>query len=112
LHGEQTVNGLRKSPELLFSIFHLERQHINININIKIYTHTLKTELKEEDNISLFAANGKRKFVFLGRQMINGNRRLLFQQTCPSILEMSSMESCGLQLKDFPTMQGLSFLYP
>jgi hypothetical protein len=27
--------------------------------------------------------NGKQKFVFLGRQMINGNRRLLFQQTCP-----------------------------
>jgi hypothetical protein len=30
----------------------------------------------------LFAAkgNGKLKLVFLGRQMINGNRRLLFQQ--------------------------------
>ncbi len=26
---------------------------------------------------------GKRKFVFLGRQMINDNRGLLFQQTCP-----------------------------
>ncbi len=25
------------------------------------------------------AANGKRKFVFLGRQTINGNRRLLFR---------------------------------
>jgi hypothetical protein len=32
----------------------------------------------------LFATNRnrKRKFVFLGRQTINGNR--LFQQTCPS----------------------------
>jgi hypothetical protein len=49
-------------------------------------------------NFCLFAANGKRKWqalficckrkgkidVFLSRQMVNGNRRLLFQQTCPS----------------------------
>jgi hypothetical protein len=34
----------------------------------------------------LFAANrnGKRTFVFLSRQMINENRRLLFHQTWPS----------------------------
>jgi hypothetical protein len=38
-------------------------------------------------NFRLFAANGngKQKFVFLGRQMINVNRRLLFQRTCPSM---------------------------
>jgi hypothetical protein len=30
--------------------------------------------------------NGKWKVVFLGRQTINGNRRLLFQKTCPSML--------------------------
>jgi hypothetical protein len=37
--------------------------------------------------IFLFAANGnvKPKLIFLGRQMINGSRRLLFQQTCPSM---------------------------
>jgi hypothetical protein len=29
--------------------------------------------------------NGKCKFVFLGRQTIYGNRRLLFQQMCPSM---------------------------
>jgi hypothetical protein len=29
--------------------------------------------------------NGKRKFVFLGRQTINGNQYLLFQQMCPSM---------------------------
>jgi hypothetical protein len=36
----------------------------------------------------LFAANGngKLKFVFLGQQTITGNQRLLFQQTCPSML--------------------------
>ncbi len=34
-----------------------------------------------------FAENGneKQNFVFLGQQTINGNRRLLFQQTCPSM---------------------------
>ncbi len=37
--------------------------------------------------LPLFAANrnGKRKFVFLPRQTINENQRLLFQQTWPSI---------------------------
>jgi hypothetical protein len=42
----------------------------------------------ENGNIRLFAANGngKRKFVFLGRQPINGNQRLLCQQTCPSMV--------------------------
>ncbi len=31
------------------------------------------------------------KFVFLSRQMINGNRRLLFQETCPSMLILQPM---------------------
>ncbi len=33
------------------------------------------------ENLSLLAANrnGKREFVFLGQQTINGNQRLLFQ---------------------------------
>ncbi len=31
--------------------------------------------------------NGKRKFVFLGRQTRNGSQRLLHQQTCPSMPE-------------------------
>jgi hypothetical protein len=41
----------------------------------------------ETANLRLFAANGmeKRTFVFLGQRTINGNRRLLFQQTCPSM---------------------------
>jgi hypothetical protein len=30
--------------------------------------------------------NGKRKLLVLGRQTINGNRRLLFRQTCPSMV--------------------------
>jgi hypothetical protein len=29
--------------------------------------------------------NRKQKFVFLSQQTISGNRRLLFQQTCPSM---------------------------
>jgi hypothetical protein len=55
-----------------------------------------KTELTGNDNFLLFAANGKtetanfrlfatkgngkRKFVFIGQQTINSNRRLLLQQ--------------------------------
>ncbi len=43
-----------------------------------------KTEMA---NLRLFAANGngKRLFVFLSRQTINCNRRLLFQKMCPSV---------------------------
>jgi hypothetical protein len=41
----------------------------------------------ETANFRLFDAkgNGKQKIVFLGRQTINANRRLLFQQTGPPI---------------------------
>jgi hypothetical protein len=40
-------------------------------------------EKTESANLRLFAANGsgKRKFVFLSRQTVNRNRRLLFEQT-------------------------------
>jgi hypothetical protein len=34
----------------------------------------------------LISENGKRKFVFLCQQIINGTGRLLFQQTCQSML--------------------------
>jgi hypothetical protein len=42
----------------------------------------------ETANFRLFAANrnGKRKFVFLGQQMINGIQRLLSQQMSPFML--------------------------
>jgi hypothetical protein len=41
----------------------------------------------ETANFRFFTANGKSKwnFVFLGRQTRNGNQRLLFRQTCPSM---------------------------
>jgi hypothetical protein len=44
-------------------------------------------EKTETVNLRLFAAdgNGKRKFLFLGRQMLTSNRRLFFLQTCPSM---------------------------
>ncbi len=35
--------------------------------------------------LSFICCKWKRMFVFLGRQTINGNRQLLFQQTCPSL---------------------------
>ncbi len=98
---------------LSFPFFCRKWQHININININvninskinvnikmnininnfIYTcthtslpNTRKKKLTENGNFRLFAVNrnGKRKFVFLGRQTINANRRLLFQQMYPS----------------------------
>jgi hypothetical protein len=60
-----------------------------------------KTELTENSNFHLFAAitenrngklaanrNGTRKFVFLGWQTVNGNRRLLFQPTCSTMLNI------------------------
>ncbi len=54
---------------------------MNINNNITkykykyIYTHTRDTEITEKGNFRLFAGNynGKREFVFLDRQTINGN---------------------------------------
>ncbi len=47
--------------------------HFNIYIYIYIYIY------------------GKKNFGFLGRQMINRNRRLLFQQTCPSMQFISNV---------------------
>ncbi len=38
----------------------------------------------ETANFRLFAANGKQTFFFFGRQTINVNRHLMFQQLCPS----------------------------
>ncbi len=57
-------------------------------LHYTVYTvHKGKRLLKENGNYRLFAANinGNRKFIFLGQQTINGNVRLLFQQTCPSM---------------------------
>ncbi len=46
-----------------------------------------KTELTENANFLLFGANGNKKwkFIFLGRETINSNQWLLFQQICPSM---------------------------
>ncbi len=47
----------------------------------------------------LFAPNEnvKRKFVFLGRQTINSDWRLLFQQTCPSMSMALNSSVCSLK---------------
>jgi hypothetical protein len=58
--------------------------------------------------------NRKRKFIVLGRQMINNNRELLSQQTCPSMyvgqLCVCMMRETGLGHKDatYCTMYGSS----
>jgi hypothetical protein len=56
----------------------------------------------EYSNFRLFAANrnGKQKFVFLGRQTKSGNRRVLFQQTYPSMHTY-----CMVPLKVFFSLQ-------
>jgi hypothetical protein len=46
------------------------------------YIYTIYTQ---NGNVRLFGTNGKRKFVFLGLLRINGNGRLLIQQTCPTM---------------------------
>jgi hypothetical protein len=52
----------------------------------------------ETSNFRSFAANRKRKrkFVFLGQQMINSNQRFLLQQTCPSMDIIKIVYSCYL----------------
>ncbi len=77
-HSDIGQNQYRNNPISIwvwhvFSIYMLPFQYI-------LYIRKTKTA-----NFRLFFANRKRKFVFLGRQTINGNRRLLFQQTCPSM---------------------------
>jgi hypothetical protein len=45
-----------------------------------------KPELTEKRQIPFVCCKRKRKFVLLGRQAKNVNRRLMCQQTCPSML--------------------------
>jgi hypothetical protein len=76
----------------------------------------------ETPNFRMFAANRneKRKFDFLGRQTINVNRRLLFQQTCPfihyhflvhlyikkrTLLHVIIIEYCSLEIVVFAEKQ-------
>jgi hypothetical protein len=67
----------------------------------------------ETANVRLFAANGngKRKFVTLGQHTINGNQRLLFKQTCPSMLGTILRQTLekNQAIKLFPT--NVSILY-
>ncbi len=67
---------------LLFPCLHVSGIPQTENDNFCLFAANGKWEMA---NFSLYAANGngKRKFVFLGGRIIYGNRRLLFQQTCP-----------------------------
>ncbi len=64
LHDEQTLNRLRKITWAI-DIYRDIDKYFYIYLCISLY--------------------GKQKFVFLVRQMINGNRLALFQQMCPSM---------------------------
>jgi hypothetical protein len=72
LHDEQTVNGLRKNAHGIPEIC-----------------------IDGHGKFRLLAANEnrKRKFVVLGGQTINSNRRLLFQQMCLSIVVTATDQS-------------------
>jgi hypothetical protein len=62
-------------------------RHIDMDIHIYIYIYTVKAAVSVYIYTYIrkagFAGNGKRKRVFLGRQTINGNRRLLFELRWP-----------------------------
>jgi hypothetical protein len=60
-------------------------------MHVAMFPEFLQTE---NGNFCLFAVKGngelpffccKEKLIFLGREMINSNQRLLFQQMCPSM---------------------------
>ncbi len=82
---------------LVYTVYNLlPFQYIYIHVYIYIYMENRTNRKRnfpfvcckwktETANFCLFAAYGRRKFVFLGQQTINSNRRLLFQQTCPSM---------------------------
>jgi hypothetical protein len=79
--GMTDVNvGCRISP-ILRSMSMPTYEYIYLYAAISMYS--IYTEKTENGNFRLFSANGKWKFVFLGQQTMNGNRCLLFQQTCP-----------------------------
>jgi hypothetical protein len=75
--------------------------YIYISVFITLSVYIPKTKLTENGNFRLFAVNGKKElenvclfaanrnqkwklFSLVGKK-INGNRQLLFQQTCPSM---------------------------
>jgi hypothetical protein len=100
LCDEQTVNGLRKIKRA--SVFRLKRQNICIYkdieykyrsryIYISMYTYidfyiSIYLYIHCRFNIYIY---GKRKFVFIDRQTINGNRRLLLSKRAHLCMSVS-----------------------
>jgi hypothetical protein len=85
-----------------FKISHYVHTLLKINITAFL-SETIQDSLKFSTDLNflmIWAANGTRQrtFVFLGRQTINGNRWLLFQQTCPSMVidyrQLSDLQTC------------------
>ncbi len=62
------------------------------NIYTHICIHYIYTYI-HTDTQTKNGTNGKRKFVFLSRQTINGNWQLLCQQTCLSVCKTAQIES-------------------
>jgi hypothetical protein len=80
-------------PLVLFSVYTNIYIYFHIYIYIYIYVF-IYGKRKWQSFICSANRNGKRKFVFLGWETINGNQRLLFQQKCPSVVITFSIRSC------------------
>ncbi len=93
---------------------HVSMSHVYVSMFPSLHLHVSmfpefrkqKMELTENGNGKLpficCNGNGKWKFVILGRQTINGNRRFLFQQTCPSkCIPMFWLINCFLRSHNF-----------
>jgi hypothetical protein len=87
---QQMVNGLRKIAQA--SVFRLMSPCLHLHVSRSNGKWQLSfvfcKQKMESANFSLLADNGnrKRKFVFLGWQMISSWRQVLLQQPCPSML--------------------------
>ncbi len=101
LHDEQTVNGLRKIAWGSFSLWngsiyiykYCRYIYINVYVALLIYIHIWKMTTficllhirNRNDTLPFIFCWRKMEVCFPWMATINGNRRLLFQQTCPSM---------------------------
>ncbi len=71
----------------MFLCLHL---HISMSLCLRVCGIPQKeNRTNRRRQLSYVCCKLKKKFVSLGWQMINGNLRLLFQQTCPSLTNSS-----------------------
>jgi hypothetical protein len=95
LHNKETADGLWKIAWA--SVFRLTPPTPCLNVSMSpCFRNSAKGKWQlpfvfckreaETANFCLFAANGKRLFVFICAHTTNGNRQLLYKKTFPSML--------------------------